>query len=217
MCDTTHKTVKRVVERTVHALPEPAPRPHNHDAVRELVAERVEKSAGRISAKRPLPIARAAGHEGLARNRHRLVAESKVLWRRDHHRGRRPAVRSRGEYLKINWAEAAPGLFLCCAVLAFSRWRFAQFATDQRASITLALIAEALGGIDGVPARVLADRMACLKGGVVANFVIPTSEYIRLATYYGFIPNFCHPSDHNPRVSWRTCVATLNATWRCRC
>ena len=45
----------------------------------------------------------------------------------------------------IDWAQAAPGLFLFCAVLAFSRWRFVAFATDQRASTTLALIAEAFG------------------------------------------------------------------------
>ena len=38
--------------------PPRAERAHNYDAVAELVAERVEKSAGRISAKRLLPIAR---------------------------------------------------------------------------------------------------------------------------------------------------------------
>jgi len=57
------------------------------------------------------------------------------------------------------------------------------------------LIAEAFGAIGGVPARVLADRMACLKGGVVANVVIPTAEYVRLAGHYGFTPDFCHASD----------------------
>jgi hypothetical protein len=31
---------------------------------------------------------------------------------------------SPGEYLVIDWAQAAPGLFVFCAVLAFSRWRF---------------------------------------------------------------------------------------------
>ena len=118
-----------------------------------------------------------------------------MLWRNEHHRGRRPAVWSPGEYLVIDWAQAAPGLFLFCAVLAFSRWRFVAFATDQRASTTLALIAEAFAAIGGVPARVLADRMACLKGGVVANVVIPTAEYVRLAGHYGFAPDFCHATD----------------------
>ena len=78
----------------------------------DLVAERVAKSAGRISAKRLLPIARAAGYDGSARNFRRVVAEAKALWRREHHRGRRPAVWSPGEYLVIDWAQGAPGLFL---------------------------------------------------------------------------------------------------------
>jgi hypothetical protein len=98
--------------------------------VNDLVAERVEKSQGRISAKRMLPIARAAGYEGSARNFRRLVAEAKLLWRNDHRR--RPAVWTPGEYLVIDWAQAAPGLFLFCAVLALSRWRFVAFATTRK-------------------------------------------------------------------------------------
>lgn len=197
ICHTTPKTVKRVVDKfeAGDKAPPRAQRAHNYDAVTDLVAERVKKSQGRMSAKRMLPIAKAAGYEGSARNFRRLVAQAKVLWRNEHHRGRRPAVWSPGEYLVIDWAQAAPGLFLFCAVLAFSRWRFVAFATDQRASTTLALIAEAFGAIGGVPARVLADRMACLKGGVVANVVIPTAEYIRLAGHYGFAPDFCHADD----------------------
>ena len=149
----------------------------------ELVAVRVAKSGGRISAKRLLPIARAAGYEGSDRNFRRLVAEQKVLWRKDNAHVRRPAVWSPGEYLVIDWAEAAPGLFVFCAVLAHSRWRFVRFAVDQKASTTLAMIAEALAVIGGVPAKVLADRMGCLKGGVVAS-VVPTPDYVRFATHY---------------------------------
>ena len=199
-CGTTHKTVRRVVtkfeaDQAGIAAPPRAERGHNYDAVTDLVAERVEKSKGRISAKRLLPIAEATGYEGSARNFRRLVAEAKALWRTENHSGRRPAVWSPGQYLVIDWAQAAPGLFLFCAVLAFSRWRFVRFATDQKASTTLALIAEALASIGGVPARVLADRMACLKGGVVANVVVPTPDYVRLAGHYGFAPDFCHASD----------------------
>ena len=199
-CGTTHRTVKKIVDKfeaDQAGVPSQlrAERTHNYDVVADLVAERVEKSAGRISAKRLLPIARAAGYEGSGRNFRRLVADAKSLWRRDNHSGRRPAVWSPGEYLVIDWAQAAPGLFLFCAVLAFSRWRFVRFATDQRASTTLAMIAESLAAAGGVPARVLADRMACLKGGVVANVVVPTPDYVRLAAHYGFAPDFCHAND----------------------
>ncbi|GAB5019470.1 hypothetical protein JHV675_23880 [Mycobacterium avium subsp. hominissuis] len=55
----------------------------------------------------------------------------------------------------MDWAEAAPGLMVFCAVLAYSRWRFVRFAADEKASTTLAMIAEALEAIGGVPARAM--------------------------------------------------------------
>ena len=124
---------------------------------------------------------------------------------------------SPGAYLEIDWAQAAPGLFLFCAVLAFSRWRFIAFATDQKSSATLALIAEAFGAIGGVPARVLVDRMACLKGGVVANVVIPTAEYVRLAVITASYPTSAMPPIPNRTASWSSRAAMPSAIWRCRC
>ena len=94
---TTPQTVRRVIARheSGGAAPARVPRGRNYDAVADLVAERVERSKGRISAKRLLPAARAAGYEGSARNFRRLVSTRKALWRTGHHRGRRPAVWSR--------------------------------------------------------------------------------------------------------------------------
>jgi Mu transposase, C-terminal domain len=193
---TTHKTVKRVIARheAGGAAPERAPRGHNYDIVAVLVGERVEKTAGRISAKRLLPAARAAGYAGSARNFRRLVAEAKQAWRRGHHRGRRPAAWSPGEYLVIDWGSEG-GLHVFCAVLAWSRFRFVRFAADERAETTLALLAECFEVLGGVPGTVLADRMGCLKGGVVANVVVPAPEYVRFAAHYGFRPDFCEAAD----------------------
>jgi len=193
---TTPKTVKRVVERheSGDGLAVRAPRERNFDGVRELVAERVAKTQGRISAKRLLPAARAAGYAGSPRNFRRLVAEEKCLWRKDHHRGRRPAVWLPGEYLVIDWGSWA-GLHVFCAVLAWCRVRFVRFARDERLETTLALLAECFEVLGGVPGRVLADRMGCLKGGVVAGRVVPTGGYLRFAAYYGFTPDFCEAHD----------------------
>ena len=179
---TTHKTVKRVIARheAGGAVPERAPRGHNYDGVAALAAERVEKTSGRISAKRLLPAARAARYAGSPRNFRRLVAEQKAAWRRDHHRGCRPAVWSPGEDLVIDWG-AESGLHVFCAVLAWCRFRFVRFARDERAATTLALLAECFEVLGGVPGKVLADRMGCLKGGVVANVVVPAAEYVRFA------------------------------------
>jgi transposase len=169
-------------------------RGHDYGAVAELVAARVKASAGRISAKRLLPAAQAAGYQGSARNFRRLVAERKGLWRGEHHRGRRPAVWSPGEHLVIDWG-AEGGLHVFCAVLAWSRVRFVRFAADERAATTLAMLAECFEVLGGVPGKVLADRMGCLKGGVVANVVVPAPEYVRFAGHYGFRPDFCEAAD----------------------
>jgi transposase len=193
---TTHKTVKRVIARheAGGGAPERGPRGHNYDGVAVLVAGRVEKTSGRISAKRLLPAARAAGYAGSARNFRRLVAAAKQAWRRDHHRGRRPAVWSPGEHLVIDWG-AEGGLHVFCAVLAWSRFRFVRFAADEQAETTLALLAECFEVLGGVPGTVLADRMGCLKGGVVANIVVPAPAYLRFAAHYGFRPDFCQAAD----------------------
>ncbi len=86
-------------------------------------------------------------------------------------------------------------LHVFCAVLAWSRVRFVRFAADERADTTLRLLAECFEAIGGVPKVVLADRMGCLKGGVVANVVIPTPAYVRFATHFGFRPDFCEGGD----------------------
>jgi hypothetical protein len=195
---TTPKTVKRVIARhESNEVPVRAPREHNYDDVSDLVAERVEKTHGRITAKRLLPVAQAAGYAGSARNFRRLVAEQKALWRRENHRGRRPAVWSPGEHLVVDWGSmpGVGGLHVFCAVLAWCRIRFVRFALDERAATTFAMLAECFEVLGGVPGRVLADRMGCLKGGVVANRVVPTPEYVRFAAHYGFRPDFCEAND----------------------
>ena len=195
-CNTTHKTVKRVIERHEAGAAAPARplRGHNYDVVGDLVAARVKATAGRITAKRLLPAAWAAGYEGSARNFRRLVAEAKGTWRAGHHRGRRPASWSPGEYLVIDWGSEG-GLHVFCAVLAWSRFRFVRFAADEKSATTLGLLAECFEVLGGVPGKVLADRMGCLKGGVVANVVVPTGEYVRFAAHYGFRPDFCEAAD----------------------
>lgn len=196
-CGISHKTVRRIVARwRAGELDHPQVRPNrrrNTDGVADLVARRVAKTKGRISAKRLLPEARAAGYAGSARNFRRVVSRAKAAWRRTA-RTYRPWVPSPGEHLVIDWGEEG-SLKIFCAVLAWSRYRFVRFASDERRETTLRLLAECFESLGGVPAMVLADRMACLRASVVANVVVPHPDYVRFATHFGFRPDFCEAAD----------------------
>lgn len=196
LCGTTHKTVKRVIEDHEAGLAADRPRrsqPKNTDGVSGVIWEKVRSTDGRISAKRLLPVAQAAGYRGSARNFRRAVAEVKADWRRQR-RVFRPWVPTPGEHVVIDWTSAG-GWQVFCAVFPWSRWRFVRFARNQKAQTTMRLLAECFEEAAGVPHVVLADRMGCLKGGVVANVVVPTAEYVRFATHYGFRPDFCEAAD----------------------
>jgi len=196
VCGTTHKTVSRAVKRQQSgAEPEArAPRPRNYDIVEALVIARMKSSCGRMSAKRLLPAARLGGYSGSDRNLRRLVAKARANYRKSQHHGRRPAVWTPGQYLVIDWG-ADGRLHQFCAVMAWSHVRFVRYAADEKAETTFALLAECFEELGAVPKVVLADRMGCLKGGVVAGVVIPTAAYVRFATHYGFRPDFCESAD----------------------
>lgn len=195
LCGTCHKTARQVVERwREEGLPGgKRERPRNTDGVKQLVAERVRASDGRISAKRLLPVAKAAGYMGSARNFRRVVAEAKGEWKR-RRRVYRPWVPTPGSHLVIDWGTEA-GVQVFCAVLAWSRYRFVRFAVNQRREATLALLAECFEEMGGVPAIVLADRMGCLRAATVAGLVVPHPDYVRFATHFGFRPDFCEGAD----------------------
>ncbi len=201
ICGVDPKTVKRKVqaheagqldeERAARARV-----PKNTDVARTLVAQRVEATRAKITAKRLLPEARAVGYVGSGRNFRRLVAAEKKKWRAKNGRQRRPAVWTPGDTVAIDWGTLpGTGVHVFCAVLAWSRIRFVRYARDETAATTFSLLAECFEALGGVPAKVLADRMGCLKAGTVAGVVIPTPDYVRFATHYGFSPDFCAPAD----------------------
>lgn len=198
ICGTSDKTVKRAVAKA-RAAEEASPGAdaavtHNYDDVTAIIAKRVEATKGRITAKRLLAVVRAAGYEGSARNLRRAVAEAKAKWRAGHHRGRRPGVWAPGDMLVFDWGEIGP-LFVFCAVLAWSRFRFVSFADNLGAETTMAALAECMETIGAVPRTLLTDRMGCLKGATVAGLVVPTPDYVRFVTHYGTRPDFCEGAD----------------------
>ena len=200
MCGIDPKTAKRIIEKNTGQAAVVTARssgPANYEIVRPLVAAKVEATLAKITAKRLMAEVRAAGYSGSDRNLRRLVRQEKLAWRKARsaeRQRRRPAVWAPGEYLVIDWGVLG-GLHVFCAVLAFSRVRFIRFADNERADTTLGLLAECFETLGGVPQVVLADRMGCLKAGVVADLVIPTPDYVRFAMHYCFRADFCQGYD----------------------
>ena len=202
LCGCDPKTVKRKVEAhrrsqlTADRKPREKPE-RNTEIARKVVTDKIAETKGRMTAKRLLPIARAAGYAGSPRNFRRLVSEIRAAFKAEQGRHqRRPAVWVPGGTLVIDWGTIeGTDLHVFCAVLAWARVRFIRFARDEKAVTTFGYLAECFEQLGGVTGSVLADRMGCLKAGTVANVVIPTAEYVRLATHYRFRPDFCHAAD----------------------
>ncbi len=155
MCDVTHKTVKRIIDKG-QAAAERVERRRNYESVRALVAGEIEETKGKISAKRLLPKAGAGGYAGSDRNFRRLVAQerSKYRQRQAIARSRRPAVWAPGEHLVIDWG-VLNGLHVFCAVLAGRGCGSSAFADNERAEKTLALLGECFATLGGVVADVV--------------------------------------------------------------
>ena len=199
ICGTTHKTVKRVDRpprvRRRRRRPR-APRGRNYDAVAELVAERVEKIAGPDH--RRSGCCRSPGRRAMRGRRATSGGWSrtqKALWRRDNHRGRRPAVWSPGEHLVIDWGVLG-GLHVFCAVLAWSRCAVRALRRRRARRHDAGAAGGVLRGARRGPGVVLADRMGCLKGGVVANVVVPDRRTTcGSPRTTGSGPDFCEAAD----------------------
>jgi hypothetical protein len=161
--------------------------------VRQLWEERIRQTDGRISAKRLLPVAPAAGSRGSLRTLQRAVHVVKAAWKRTR-RTSRPWVATPGQYLLGDGAREG-GWQLFGAVVAWSHSRFVRFGPDQTRATTEARLAECFAELGGVPEVVRTDRMACLKAGVVAKVGVPHPDYVAFATPYGFRPDFCEAAD----------------------
>jgi transposase len=154
------KTVKRKVEahRRAELTAERKPRvkpERNTEITRTVVVEKIAETKGRITAKRLLPIARAAGYSGSARNFCRLVSDVRKAFKIEQGRHqRRPALWVPGATLVIDWGTiAGTDLHVFCTVLAWSRVRFIRFARDEKAVTTFAFLAECIEQLGGVAGR----------------------------------------------------------------
>ena len=200
ICGTTHKTVRRIVERARGRAGRGAgarrERGHNYDAVADAgrrAGRRRRRGGSRRSGccrRRGRPAMRGRRGTSAGWSRRRSGSGGGVITAAAGRRCGRRVTR---------WSSTGAcwrGLHVFCAVLAWSRVRFVRFADNEtRRHDAWRCWRSASRRSAGCPKVVLADRMGCLKAGVVANVVVPTADYVRFATHYGFRPDFCEAAD----------------------
>ncbi|MDQ3240620.1 MAG: IS21 family transposase [Actinomycetota bacterium] len=205
-CD--HKTVKRYVEAAGEAgqLAPALERSRVTDDFAQLIAERVEQTHAKITARRLMRIVRAAGYEGSERSLRRAVAVAKQAWRRKQAlEGRvyRPWVSGPGEWLLCDWGaagtvptQAGPRkLSFFSAVLGFSRYRTVSFSCSERFDALAGGLAHSFESLGGVPARVLFDNPKAVATSHLAGAAVLNPELVRLAAHYHFSPRTTERSD----------------------
>jgi len=205
-CD--HKTVKCYVE-AAGAAGQLAPvlqRSRVTDDFAGLIAERVEQTHGKITARRLMRILRAAGYRGSERSLRRAVALAKEAWRaKQALEGRvyRPWVSEPGEWLLCDWGAAgtvptAAGprkLSFFSAVLGWSRYRTVSFSCSERFGALAVGLAHSFEQLGGVPGRVLFDNAKTVATGHLAGVAVLNPDLVRLAAHYRFSPRTTERSD----------------------
>lgn len=205
-CD--HKTVKRYVELAGEAgqLAPVVRRCSVTDDFAELIADQVERSRGRVTARRLLRVLRAAGYEGSERSLRRAVAEAKQAYRERRAReGRvyRPWISAPGDWLLCDWGAAGrvptPAgprpLSFFTSVLGYSRHRQLTFSCSERFGALAIGLASNLEQIGGVPGQVLFDNPKTVTAADVAGAAVLNPDMVRLASHYRFRPQTAIPGD----------------------
>jgi transposase len=205
-CD--HKTVKRYVEAAGDA-PQLAPaltRSRVTDDFAGLIAERVEQTHGRVTARRLMRLVFAAGYEGSERSLRRAVAAAKATWRaKQASEGRvyRPWVSEPGEWMLCDWGAAGTvptpagprKLSFFSSVLGWSRFRTLSFSCGERFGALAVGLAHSFEQVGGVPGRVLFDNPKTVATGHLAGVAVLNPDLVRLAAHYRFSPRTTERQD----------------------
>ena len=169
MCGTTHKTVRgSSTARGRRCRADRKARGRNYDVVAELVADQVSETNGRITAKRLLPVARPPAMTGRPATSGGWSPSQKAGGARDiigagGRRCGRRVTRWSSTGVAGRAARVLRGVGLVAGAVRALRRRRAGRRRRWR------MLAECFETLGGVPKVVLADRMGCLKGGVVAE------------------------------------------------
>ncbi|ADG20747.1 IS21 family transposase [Paraburkholderia atlantica] len=173
------------------------PRPTKLDPCQAYIVERMQAAApDTIAAPAPLRELRARGYEGKLRSIQAFMKAHKPAPAPD------PIVRFEtepGRQMQCDFVvfrRGADPLYAFTATLGFSRWRWARFATNEKAETLIACHHALFETLGGVPREILYDNAKTI---VLERDAYGKGEHrwhpglLDLAKRYGFMPRLCQP------------------------
>jgi hypothetical protein len=200
------KTVRRLVARREAGLGADAPvaRDRLADGFKEVVAQMVDQSEGKIRADKVHERLAAMGYAGSERTTRRAVAGAKAGWRVANAREVMPWITVPGMWVQFDWGKG-PAVFdvsgrvratvLFVAWVAWSRFRVVIPCWDQTSATLAGCLDSMFRLVGGVPDYVLTDNAKTVTVEHIAGMPVRNPGIVELGRHYGTVFCTCVPYD----------------------
>lgn len=194
-------TVKKFVlaREAGQPLPKRVVRAKLTDDYRDKITELVERSSGRIMAKKVHEVLTRMGFSGSYKSTSRAVAEAKRVHAASVQRVHRPWVSAPGQWLQYDFADgprvAGRVTVLFVAWLAWSKFRFVFPLVDRQMPSVIQALDACFRRLGGVPQAVLTDNEKTVTVDHVCNLPVRNQRIVSAARWYGTAIHTCVPYD----------------------
>lgn len=194
-------TVKKFVlaREAGKPLPKRVVRAKLTDEYRDKITELVERSAGRIMAKKVHTVLVGMGFRGSYKSTSRAVTAAKRAYAASVQRVHRPWVPAPGQWLQYDFADGpkiqGQATVLFVAWLAWSKFRFVYPLFDRQMPSVISALDACFRSLGGVPHAVLTDNEKTVTVDHVCNLPVRNQRIVSAARWYGTTIHTCVPYD----------------------
>lgn len=194
-------TVKKFVlaRRAGDPLPKRVVRAKLTDAYLDKIWELVDRSSGRIMAKKVHEVLVSMGFTGSSRTTARAVLDAKKAYAAARQRVHRPWVPAPGQWLQYDFGDGpmvnGQTTVLFVAWLAWSKFRFVIPLFDKQMPSVISALDACFRTLGGVPAAVLTDNEKTVTVDHVCNLPVRNQRIVSAARWYGTAIHTCVPYD----------------------
>lgn len=194
-------TVKRYVlaRDSGEPVPKRVVRPRLTDPYEDKIWELVDRSKGKIRAKRVHEVLLGLGYKGSYRTTSYAVRQVKMQWKAASARVHRPWVASAGQWMQYDYGNGpvigGVATVLFVAWLPWSKARFVMPLPDKTMGSVIDALDQAFRYFGGVPTYVLTDNERTVTSDYVCRMPVRNTQIVSVARWYSTTLHTCMPYD----------------------